>query len=336
MGYFKMSRYKGGFRVSFSKQVVFSSTLRRLPRFLPFEHHGQFIHGVHGAGNNSKNSILSANEITDILGKMCQSGKIVEYRLCRIDLSEVPEEVLASVLLTSRVVNISYSKLTKGQLSAIFKAVQESGVIEELDLKEENLKLIPTYQMTASVTALKRVSFDDCSNNNEENSSPKPHQECLSEILLEGLNSKSLEFMNLGKVQLHSLSTGQYLTCSRLTRVELEQLFQTLMAQDSIKDITIESSDLSIISDDILANSLAKMRFIELNSTNLTSRQLSALFLLLKDSTRLEEITLTRNIMSHVPAEDLAKSLSRLKKVKLEYSYLTSDQCRQILTMGEY
>ena len=142
--------------------------------------------------------------------------------------------------------------------------------------------------------------------------------------------------LDLGKVQLHSLSTGQYLTCSRLTRVELEQLFQTLMAQDSIKDITIESSDLSIISDDILANSLAKMRFIELNSTNLTSRQLSALFLLLKDSTRLEEITLTRNIMSHVPAEDLARSLSRLKKVKLEYSYLTSDQCRQILTMGEY
>ena len=88
------------------------------------------------------------------------------------------------------------------------------------------------------------------------------------------------------------------------------------------------------MSDVILAQSLAKMRFLELSSTNLTSRQLTALFHLLKDSTEMEEIVLTRNILSHVPAEDLARSLSRLKKVKLEYSYLTSEQCIQIFKMG--
>ena len=78
------------------------------------------------------------------------------------------------------------------------------------------------------------------------------------------------------------------------------------------------------------------MRFVELSSTNLTSRQLSALFHLLKDSTKLEEIILTRNILSHVPAQDLARSLSNLKKVKLEYSYLNTEQCRQILSMGQH
>ena len=143
-----------------------------------------------------------------------------------------------------------------------------------------------------------------------------------------------MEFLNLGKIQLHCLSIGQYLTCSRLKKEELEQVFSTLMAQKSVRDITIETSDLAVMSDDILAQSLSRMRFLELSSTNLTSRQLTALFHLLKDSTEMEEIVLTRNILSHVPAEDLARSLSRLKKVKLEYSYLTSEQCIQIFKMG--
>ena len=81
-----------------------------------------------------------------------------------------------------------------------------------------------------------------------------------------------MEFLNLGKVQLHALPTGRYLTCSRLIKTELEQLFTTLMAQDRIRDITIETSDLAVISEDILATCLSKMRFVELSSTNLTSR----------------------------------------------------------------
>eukprot|EP00092_Neocalanus_flemingeri_P020551 GFUD01022264.1.p1 GENE.GFUD01022264.1~~GFUD01022264.1.p1 ORF type:complete len:843 (-),score=156.45 GFUD01022264.1:136-2664(-) len=334
LGYFKMSKSKRGFRISFSKQVVFHSAMRRLPRFLPFEHHGQVIQGVHGAGNNSKNSFLSANQINDIIGTMCQSGQIVEFRLCRIDLKEVPEDLLAAMVSTAKVLNISYTKLSTSQLSAIFKATQVADGLEELELKEENLKYVPTYQITASIPSLKKVSLDDCSNNNEETAHPKGAQDSLSDILLEGLSSNKMEYMNLGKVQLHTLTTGRYLTGSRLKKLELEQLFSTLMAQDSIKDISIETSDLSTISEDILAKSLAKMRCVDLSSTNLTSRQLSALFKLLKDSTELEELTLARNIMSHVPAEDLAKSLSRLKKVKLEYSYLHKGQCMQILNMA--
>ena len=129
-----------------------------------------------------------------------------------------------------------------------------------------------------------------------------------------------MEFLNLGKVQLHALPTGRYLSCSRLRKVELEQLFISLMAQNRIKDITIETSDLAGIGDNILATCLSKMRFVELSSTNLTSRQLSALFHLLADSKELEEIILSRNILSHVPADALARSLARLKKVKLDYS----------------
>ena len=61
------------------------------------------------------------------------------------------------------------------------------------------------------------------------------------------------------KVHKSNLNSGQYLACSKLERDDLDQLFTTLNAQDSIKDISIESSDLSII-DDIPANCLAKSK----------------------------------------------------------------------------
>ena len=125
------------------------------------------------------------------------------------------------------------------------------------------------------------------------------------------------------------------MTCSKLTRHELEHLFSTLMTQNSIKEITIESSDLSVISEDSICEVFSRLKYLELYATNLTTVQLSALFEKLKDSTELEEIVITRNILSHVPSEDLATSIAKLRKVRFEYSHLTTDQCIDILTRGK-
>ena len=185
-----MKKKKRGFSVSFSKQVVFNSSLRRFPRLLPFEHHGQVIQGVHGAGNNSKNSTLSASQINQILETMSSSGNVVEYRLCRIDLKEVPEDLLTSMVTSSRVLHISYTKLSTSQLTAILKAIRGALGLDELELKEENLKYVPTHRITSCISSLRSALLDDCSNNNEALSegtpSPKPSQDSLSDILLEG------------------------------------------------------------------------------------------------------------------------------------------------------
>ena len=138
-----------------------------------------------------------------------------------------------------------------------------------------------------------------------------------------------------GRLQLYNLSTGKYLTCSKLTRQELGQLFSTLMPMEGIRELTIESSDLSALSEDHICEVFSRLRYLELYATNLTTAQLSALFRKLKDSTELEEMVLTRNILSQVPSEDLATTISKLRKVRLEYSQLTTEQCIEILTQGK-
>ena len=188
LGHLKMIKIRGGFRVCLSKQVVFNS-VRRFSRLMPFDHHGQFFRGVHGAGNNSKNSDLSGSQVNQILEAMCMSGNVVAYRLCGIDLREVPGDLLNSMVTASRELNISGTKLSTCQLSAIFQAIQRADVLEEVEIKEENLKYVPTQRITPCIAALKRVIIDDCSNNNEpveETKISKLSEGSLSEILLEG------------------------------------------------------------------------------------------------------------------------------------------------------
>ena len=179
LGYFKMSRSKEGFCVNFSKEVAF-----------PIEYHGRIIQGVPVPGNNLKNSFLSANQINDVIEKMCHAGNVVEYRICRVDLKEVPEKLLDSMVSPSKVLFISYTNLSTSQLSAVFKAIQASDVIEELYLREDNIKHVPAYQISASIPACRKVSLNDCSNNKEESIKPKVIHDSLSDILLEGKASR--------------------------------------------------------------------------------------------------------------------------------------------------
>ena len=117
------------------------------------------------------------------------SGNVVAYRLSGIDLREVPGDLLNSMVTASRELNISGTKLSTCQLSAIFQAIQRADVLEELEIKEENLKYVPTQRITPCIAALKRVIIDDCSNNNEpaeETKVSKHSEDSISEILLEG------------------------------------------------------------------------------------------------------------------------------------------------------
>jgi len=335
LGFFKMIKIKGGFKVNLTKPGNIS--IRRFQRLLPFEYRRQRINSLHGIDSeNSSLSVVQMSEILDILGK---SRAVTAYRIYRVDLSEIADDLLVSLVLSCKDLNILKTNLSTSQLSAVFEAIQRSDTLEELEIKEENLKNIPTYQKTACVAALKSVLLDDSSNNNEQveetekhNQSPSEH--CLGQILAQGIVSTKISYLNTaaGKVQLFNMNTGKYLTCTKLTKSELEQLFSTLANQSSVTDITIDSSDLSVVGEGILANSLARLRYLELSTTNLTPAQLSALFCLLKESSELEEIVMTRNILSHVPPEDLATTITRLRKVRLEYSYLTTEQCTQIFT----
>ena len=132
--------------------------------------------------NDTRNLDLSGNQINLILESLVMSGIVVAYRLYKIELRDVPENLLVSLVQSCRELSICQTNLSTSQLSAIFQSIQRSENLEELELKERNLKYIPVQQKAASIASLKRVLLDDCSDNTD----LEEENENFSEILLQG------------------------------------------------------------------------------------------------------------------------------------------------------
>ena len=102
-----------------------------------------------------ENSKLSGDQIIKILEALSMSGNIVAYSLSGVDLSRVPEDLLASLAISCRELSIANTKLSTGQLSAILHTVQShyQNTLEELDIREKNLKYVQTKQKTGCIAA---------------------------------------------------------------------------------------------------------------------------------------------------------------------------------------
>ena len=150
-----------------------------------------------------------------------------------------------------------------------------------------------------------------------------------------GLESQRIESLYLGKVQLQNTSKGKFLTCCNLKGKEMKPILTILNNQKSITEVTIRSCDLEDIPDNILAQSLSRLRYLELCATNPTATQLTALFRALKCSKVLEELVVSKAELASVHPMDLALALTKVEHVTLDNSKLTTQQCLQILTIGE-
>ena len=106
-------------------------------------------------GYGYENSDLSGDQIIQILEALSMSGNIVAYSLSGVDLSRVPEDLLASLAISCRELSIANTKLSTGQLSAILHTVQShyQNTLEELDIREKNLKYVQTKQKTGCIAA---------------------------------------------------------------------------------------------------------------------------------------------------------------------------------------
>ena len=93
---------------------------------------------------------LSKTEMIEILEKLNKSCNVTAYRIWGPDLSGVSEEVLVSMVLQSTELRISRCNLSRIQLCAISNNIQKSK-LEELEVKEMNLKYIPLQENIAEV-----------------------------------------------------------------------------------------------------------------------------------------------------------------------------------------
>ena len=94
------------------------------------------------------------------------SGNIVSFKLCMIDLRGVPEDLLACLGFSSRELSIAHTQLSTGQISTMLQTITShfQHNIEDLEIREENLKYVDTDIIAACQAKLKKCILDEFSN----------------------------------------------------------------------------------------------------------------------------------------------------------------------------
>ena len=101
---------------------------------------------------------MSGDQINELLETLVMSGNIVSYKLHMIDLSNVPEDLLACLVFSSRDLSISQTQLSTAQISAILHTIRNHFQlsIQDLEIREENLKYVDTDIIADCQTKLKK------------------------------------------------------------------------------------------------------------------------------------------------------------------------------------
>ena len=99
----------------------------------------------------------------------------------------------------------------------------------------------------------------------------------------------------------------------------------------SLVDVNLDGVNLSEVPADLLARAVSRLQTVNLCRTNLTTEQWSQVLEASLSSRSLVDVKLYDVNFSEVPADLLARAVSRLKIVNLYKTKLTTEQCIQVV-----
>ena len=120
-----------------------------------------------------------------------------------------------------------------------------------------------------------------------------------------------------------------------------EELLQAMVRHPGLKELDIwgtilsrapTSKELSSANPTLLAQAVTQMKEVDLSFTNLTTRQIIAIFTAMTGSSHLKTLKLAGNNLSSVDTDLLAQAVNQLETVNIRSTQLTRQQRTMILT----
>ena len=118
---------------------------------------------------------------------------------------------------------------------------------------------------------------------------------------------------------------------AKLTSMQCEALFQQMSQDTKLKILSIGCVNISGINPEVLAIGLNKVRIARLCNTDITTKQLEALFRAMKTKSELKEVDLGHNNLATVNSEVLAEGIKNIETVKLYDTILSTNQIESII-----
>lgn len=160
------------------------------------------------------------------------------------------------------------------------------------------------------------------------------------QVLKASINSTTLVDVNLALVSLSRIEADLLAgAVKRLQKVNLHYTYLTteqstevvkaIISSTTLVDVGLRGVDLRSIRADLLAGAIRRLHKVSLSYTLLTTEQLTEVF---KDfDATLVDVDLSNVNLRSVQADLLADAVRCLRKVKLNFTRLTSEQCTEVV-----
>jgi len=248
------------------------------------------------------------------------------------NLSQVEPQILASVIAKLKFVNLSFTELTKQQLTALFeKVVNRTGVnLISLEFFSVDLSPVSPRLLGKTVSCLEVANL----------SNTELRFEHVHSIVTEVLESKSLREINLDFSEVFNVNDDIFaksmsklekvsLACSVMDVAQLESLFTLISKESKIKELDLLDTDLTSLSPELLGKAVNKLQKINLSGSKLNGDQLNPMFQEF-DFKMLKDLNMDYLDLSAVQPESMAIVLISVHKISLKKCNLTSAQINLI------
>lgn len=151
------------------------------------------------------------------------------------------------------------------------------------------------------------------------------------------IQSVSLHFVNLSGLDPDLLGKGISvlqkvdLSGSKLTTQQSTAILQQIMSSQTVQDISLRNVNLSSVDISLVSLATSRLTKADLEYTMLTPDQVSGILLESLSSDNLLDLDLSYNTLSFVPPELLSRAVSRLRRVGLKFTKLSTDQATSLI-----
>jgi len=280
-------------------------------------------------------SWMQRNHWHNVLTQIVNSSPLDELNLCEADLNEVEIDLLGVAISNAKIVNVS--ALHNLDWIPVFKKISNSTILEEIDLSENFLPLIPTDLFIKTLSRLKKVELNDSLVTGEQ------LRGLLDCVRVTGTKlSANMVCENIHQTPLHLTTAFSRLYKTYLyledytdfTPAVWKSVLTSLASSPIMEDLTIDGISINLVDveSSLLANSLSRLNTLKLSGVELTQEQWSKLFQQLVMSGSSSDLSLRMVNLASIPIQILVPALSSRSKLSLEYAVLTTDQWTQLLS----
>ena len=258
--------------------------------------------------------------------------RVKEIDLSYLDLTNETLDNVKKVVNHFEKLRMRYTNVTKDQKKAVLKASVTSNHLKDLDLDSIPLDDMDDELITNALVEKRIVGLNNtCLTYSQVVT-------LLMKIPTSQVTNLTLSGVNLSDIPPHHL-------CLLVARVEVLDLSNTRLTGDqlaavlceciwstSIEEINLTGANFAGVSSQLLLDGLACLTSVSLCSAMLTRKQLFAtLYSLTLDFSTLELLDLSAQDLATLPANLLAKSLSNLRTINLNYTKVTTEQLTAVL-----